>query len=345
MSRIKILREEINMIQAYAATEPGGTLKPFEFDPGPLGENQVEIKVEYCGLCHSDLSMLDNEWGSSQYPLVAGHEIIGTIAAMGPYAKGFTVGQRVGLGWFADSCLTCEWCKSGNHHLCASAVGTIVGRHGGFADRVRANAAWVIPFPDQLDPQTAAPLMCGGITVFNPLLLWQVKPTACVGVVGIGGLGHMALKFAHAWGCEVTAFSSSPDKEAEAKGFGADHFINSRDPEALTRAANSFDFILSTVNVPLDWPAYIAALRPQGHLHLVGVVTQPISLPLFPLLAGQKSFSASPTGSPAAIATMLDFAARHQIQPTVESYRFSEINEALEKLRHGKPRYRIVLKP
>jgi uncharacterized zinc-type alcohol dehydrogenase-like protein len=187
--------------------------------------------------------------------------------------------------------------------------------------------------------------MCGGITVFNPLLLWQVKPTARVGIVGIGGLGHMALKFAHAWGCEVTAFSSSPDKEAEAKGFGADHFINSRYPEALAKVASSFDFILSTVNVPLDWPAYIAALRPQGHLHLVGVVTQPISFPLSPLLAGEKSLSSSPTGSPAAIATMLNFAARHHIQPTVESYRFSEINEALEKLRHGKPRYRIVLRP
>jgi alcohol/geraniol dehydrogenase (NADP+) len=153
------------------------------------------------------------------------------------------------------------------------------------------------------------------------------------------------VKFAHAWGCEVTAFSSTPDKEAEAKGFGADHFINSRDPAAIAKAANSFDFILSTVNVPLDWLAYIAALRPQGHLHLVGAVTQPLALPLFPLLSGEKSLGASPTGSPAAIGTMLDFAARHHVQPMVESYRFSEINEALEKLRHGKPRYRIVLRP
>jgi uncharacterized zinc-type alcohol dehydrogenase-like protein len=331
------------MINGYAATEPGGRLQPFEFDPGPLKDNEVEIKVEYCGLCHSDLSMLDNEWGLSRYPLVPGHEIVGTVAALGSHAQGFTVGQRVGVGWFADSCLTCEWCKSGNHHLCASVAGTIVGRHGGFADRVRANPAWVIPWPEQLSPQTAAPLMCGGITVFNPLLLCNVKPTARVGVVGIGGLGHMALMFAHAWGCEVTAFSSSPDKEAEARGFGAHHFINSRNPEAIKKAANSIDFILSTVNVPLDWPAYIAALRPQGRLHLVGAVLQPLSLPLFPLIAGQKSLSASPTGSPAAIATMLNFAARHHIEPTVENYRFSEINEALEKLRQGKARYRIVL--
>jgi alcohol/geraniol dehydrogenase (NADP+) len=333
------------MIRGYAATEPRGALKPMEFDPGPLRDNEVEIQVEYCGLCHSDLSMVDNEWGISQYPLIPGHEIIGKVAAMGPGAGGLTLGQRVGLGWLADSCLTCEWCKSGNHHLCASATGTIVGRHGGFAERVRANAAWVIPLPSRLDPQNSAPLMCGGITVFNPLLLGQVKPTARVGVVGIGGLGHMALLFAHAWGCEVTAFSSSPEKEAEVRGFGADQVINSRDPEALKKAANSLDFILSTVNVPLDWGAYIAALRPQGRLHLVGAVTQPLQVPLFPLLFGQKTLAASPTGSPTAIAIMLDFAARHHIQPTIESYKFSEINEALEKLRHGKPRYRIVLQP
>ena len=333
------------MITGYAATKAGGPLEPFEFDPGPLGDTEVEIQVEYCGLCHSDLSMVDNELGISRYPLVPGHEIIGTVAATGSCAQGITRGKRVGLGWFADSCLTCEWCKSGNHHLCASVTGTIIGRHGGFADRVRANAAWVIPLPERLDPQRAGPLMCGGITVFYPLLLAEVKPTARVGVIGIGGLGHMALQFAKAWGCEVTAFSSSPEKEAEARGFGADLVINSRDPEALKKAANSLDFILSTVNVPLDWQAYIEALRPQGRLHLVGGVTKPLEIPLPPLLFGQKSLASSITGSPAAIATMLKFAARHHIQPTIETYRFSEINDALERLRQGKARYRIVLHP
>ena len=164
------------MIKGYAVTEPKGRLQPFEYDPGPLGDNQVEIKVEYCGLCHSDLSMVDNDWGISQYPLIPGHEIIGTVVALGPNAKGLKIGQRVGLGWFADCDLTCEWCKSGNHHLCPSVVGTIIGRHGGFADRVRANAVWVIPLPDQLNPQTAGPLMCGGTTVFNPLLLDRSSP-------------------------------------------------------------------------------------------------------------------------------------------------------------------------
>jgi uncharacterized zinc-type alcohol dehydrogenase-like protein len=154
----------------------------------------------------------------------------------------------------------------------------------------------------------------------------------------------MALFFLDAWGCEVTAFSSSPEKEKEARKFGADHFVNSRDPEALKKAAGSLDFILSTVNVPLDWEAYIAALRPKGRLHFVGVVTEPVSVPVFSLLAEQKSISSSPTGSPTTIAVMLDFAARHRLQPTIETYRFNEINEAFEKLRHGEPRYRIVLK-
>jgi alcohol/geraniol dehydrogenase (NADP+) len=331
------------MIKGYAAIKPGDSLQRFEFTPGPLGDTEVEIKVEHCGLCHSDLSMVANEWGISQYPLIPGHEIIGTVAALGSHAGGFTIGQRVGLGYFADSCLTCEWCKSGNHHLCASVVGTIIGRHGGFAERVRANAAWVIPLPEGLDPQSAGPLMCGGITVFNPLLLAEVKPTARVGVIGIGGLGHMALQFAKAWGCEVTAFSSSPGKEAEAKGFGAGRVINSRDPEALKRAANSLDFILSTVNVPLDWEAYIAALRPLGRLHLVGAVTQPLTVPLFLLLLGQKSISSSPTGSPAAIATMLHFAARHKVAPQTEHFPMSKINEAFTRLKSGQARYRIVL--
>jgi uncharacterized zinc-type alcohol dehydrogenase-like protein len=333
------------MVKGYAATEPGGALKEFEYDLGPLGNSQVEIKVEYCGLCHSDLSMLNNDFGTTQYPLVPGHEVVGTVETVGPYAKGLSLGQRVGLGWFASSCLTCEWCKSGNHNLCPSRIGTIVGRYGGFADRVRADAAWVVPLPEELDPQAAGPLFCGGVTVFNPIVQFKVKPTDRVGVVGIGGLGHMALLFLNAWGCEVTAFSSSPEKEAEAKRFGADHFVNSRDPEALKKVANSLDFILSTVNVPLDWEAYIAALRPKGRLHLVGVVMQPISVPVFPLLAGQKSISSSPTGSPAIMAMMLDFAVRHHVQPTIETYRFREINEAFEKLQHGKARYRIVLRP
>lgn len=332
------------MVKGYAATEPGGELKAFEYELGPLGDHQVDIKVEYCGICHSDLSMLDNDFGLTQYPFVPGHEIVGRVDAIGAKAKGVTVGQRVGLGWYAGSCMTCEWCMSGNHNLCPSAEMTIIGRHGGFADKVRAEAALVVPLPEQIEAETAGPLFCAGITVFNPIVQLDIKPTDRVGVIGIGGLGHMALRFVDAWGCEVTAFSTSPEKEAEAREFGADHFVNSRDPKALEEIAGSFALILSTVSASLDWNAYIAALRPKGRLHIVGVVPQPVSVEVIPMLLGQKSVTYSSGGSPATTAKMLEFAVRHRIQPTIETFKFSQINDAMEKLRNGKPRYRLVLK-
>ena len=331
-------------VKGYAASSPGGELKEFEYQLGALGVNQVDIKVESCGICHSDLSMLDNEWGFTQYPLVPGHEVIGTVEAVGENVKSIKKGQRVGLGWSSGSCMTCEWCMSGNHNLCKSNEGTIVGRYGGFADKVRAEAAWVIPLPSQLDPVSSGPLFCGGITVFNPIVQFDIKPTDRVGVIGIGGLGHMALRFLSAWGCEVTAFSTSANKESEAKSFGAHHFVSSKDVKSLEAVADSFDFIISTVNSPLDWNSYLTALRPKGRLHFVGAVLEPLSIPVFSLLMGQKSISASPLGSPATTVKMLDFAARHKINPTVEIFKFSQVNEAMEKLRNGKPRYRIVLK-
>ena len=332
------------MVKGYAATEPGGELKAFEYELGPLGDHQVDIKVEYCGICHSDLSMLNNDFGLTQYPFVPGHEIVGRVDAIGAKAKGVTVGQRVGLGWYAGSCMTCEWCMSGNHNLCPSVEATIIGRHGGFADKVRAEAALVVPLPEQIEAETAGPLFCAGITVFNPLVQLDIKPTDRVGVIGIGGLGHMALRFVDAWGCEVTAFSTSPEKEAEAREFGADHFVNSRDPKALEEIAGSFALILSTVSASLDWNAYIATLRPKGRLHIVGVVPQPVSVEVIPMLLGQKSVTYSSGGSPATTAKMLEFAVRHRIQPTIETFKFSQINDAMEKLRNGKPRYRLVLK-
>jgi alcohol/geraniol dehydrogenase (NADP+) len=332
------------MVRAYAAFKPGEELKPFEYDFAALGNDDVEINVEYCGICHSDLSMLNNEWGMSKYPIVPGHEVIGTIAEIGNAVTTLKVGQRVGLGWNSSSCMHCEWCMSGNHNLCLTAEGTIVNRHGGFADKVRAHHAWAIPLPDDLDPVSAGPLFCGGITVFNPIVQFDVKPSDRVGVIGIGGLGHMALKFLHAWGCDVTAFSTSPDKEAEARELGANHFVNSRDANALKSVESSFDFIISTVNADLDWNIYIACLRPMGRLHFVGVTPNPISSNVFPLIMGQKSISGSPLGSPVTVAKMLDFAARHKVEPIIETYSFDQVNEALEKLRSGKARYRLVLK-
>ncbi|HEX5218750.1 MAG TPA: NAD(P)-dependent alcohol dehydrogenase [Verrucomicrobiae bacterium] len=329
--------------KAYAATAKGQPLTPLEFDPGPLGAEQVEIKVNYCGICHSDLSMLEDAWGMSRYPLVPGHEVAGTVVAMGSHARRVKVGDHVGLGWVSGSCQACRQCESGNHNLCATGEATIVGRHGGFADRVRCHWLWAMPLPATLDAVKAGPLLCGGITVFNPIVQCGVQPTQRVGVIGIGGLGHLALQFLNKWGCEVVAFTSSDSKREEALKLGAHHTVNSRDSAQMEKLAGSLDFILVTVNVPLDWQVIIKALSPKGRLHVVGAVLEPIPVAAFSLISGQKSISGSPVGSPATMATMLDFCARHGIAPMVEKFPMSRVNEALEHLRAGKARYRIVL--
>ncbi len=331
------------MINAYAALEPGSELRPFVYDPGPLGADHVEIDVQHCGICHSDLSMLNNDWGISQFPLVPGHEVVGTIAAVGADVTNLKLGQTVGLGWHSGYCMQCGTCMAGDHNLCAQSQATIVGRHGGFADKVRAAATSVIALPDAIDTASAGPLFCGGITVFNPLVQFDISPTAKVGVIGIGGLGHMALAFLNAWGCEVTAFSSTAAKRQEVLKLGAQHTLDSRDPSALEAAAGRFDLILSTVNVKLDWNAYLATLKPKGRLHFVGASLDPLDLQVFPILSGQRSVSGSPVGSPATIERMLEFAARHQIKPVTEHFRFDQVNEAIARLKSGQARYRIVL--
>ena len=235
--------------------------------------------------------MIDNEWGQSAFPLVPGHEVIGTISALGSHAKNLKLGQRVGLGWMSGSCLACHTCLSGDHNLCPTAEQTIVRRHGGFADRVRSHWVWAVPLPEVLDPAAAGPLFCGGITVFNPIVQCGIQPTDRVGVIGIGGLGHMALQFLSKWGCEVTAFTSSDAKADEAQKLGAHHVVNSRDSAAMKRIAGSLDFILSTVNVALDWPVILGALAAKGRLHLVGAVLQPIPVAAFSLIGQQKAVS------------------------------------------------------
>jgi uncharacterized zinc-type alcohol dehydrogenase-like protein len=312
------------------------------FDLGPLGAEDVEVAVEHCGLCHSDVSVLNNEWGVSQFPAILGHEVSGRVTGIGPNTKGITVGQRVGVGWFSGSDMHCRQCMSGNHHLCAKAQPTIIGHRGGFATHVRAHWAWTIPLPEALDSAEAGPLLCGGITVFSPLAMYA-KPIDRVGIIGIGGLGHMAVKFAAAYGCDVTAFTSSESKFDEAKGFGAHHVLSSRDSTAIRKLAGSFDLLICTVNVSLDWDAMIAALAPSGRLHVVGAVPQPIPVSAFALILQQRSVSGSPTGSPVAIASMLDFAARHNVAPQTEHFPMSRINEAFARLESGKARYRIVL--
>jgi len=332
-----------NEIHAYAASEAGAALEPFTYDAGPLGDHEVEIDVASCGICHSDLSVIDNEWGISSYPVVPGHEVSGTVAAVGDHVSRLKVGQKVGLGWHSGYCGDCRECQDGDANLCQSSTMTIVGHHGGFADKVRAQADAVVAIPDGVDPLSAGPLFCGGITVYNPLVQFDVKPTDKVGVIGIGGLGHIALQILNAWGCKVTAFTSTEAKMEEAKELGAHDCINSKDPEAIEAAAGTFDFIISTVNVHLDWNLYISCLRPKGRLHFVGATLEPLDLQVFGLIGGQKSVSGTPVGSPATIAQMLEFCAQHKIKPMIETYPMDKVNEALDHLKSGNARYRIVL--
>lgn len=332
----------MSQIEAWVAPRAKQNLVRQQIELGPLDSDDVEIEVEHCGLCHSDLSVRNNDWGASRYPAVLGHEVIGRVTAIGATAKGLQVGQRVGVGWNSGSCMHCRQCKSGQQHLCAQVQPTIVGHRGGFASRVRSHWAWALPIPDGLDFAEAGPLLCGGITVFNPLATYAT-PTSRVGVVGIGGLGHMGVKFAAAFGCDVTAFTSSESKFEEARRFGANHVVSSRDSAAIKGLAGSFDLLLVTVNVPLDWSALVSSLAPNGRMHVVGAVLQPIPVAAFSLIMGQKSVSGSPTGSPVAMETMLEFAARHNITPQTEHFPMSRMNDAFERLESGQARYRIVL--
>jgi len=333
----------MSTIRAFAARQAGDRLDSFEYEAGPLAEDQVDIEVQYCGICHSDLSMLDNDWGMTEYPLVPGHEVVGRIAAVGGHVSHLAPGQTVGLGWYSGSCMTCPQCMDGDHNLCRSGEQTVVGRYGGFAEQVRCKAEWAIPLPDGLDLRSAGPLFCGGITVFNPIVQFDVRPTQRAGVIGIGGLGHLAVQFLSKWGCHVTAFTSTAAKVDEARRFGAHEVVDSRDPGVLDTLAGSFDFIISTVNVPLDWDRYLAALGPKGRLHVVGAVLEPIPVPAFSLITGQRSVSGTGLGSPATTARMLEFCTRHGIAPQIETFPMSAVNDALDHLRAGKARYRIVL--
>jgi len=331
-------------IHALAASAPKGRLEPFSYTPGPLDSEHLDIAVEYCGVCHSDLAMLDNDFGITRYPLVPGHEVVGKVTAVGDAVKRVKVGDTVGLGWYSASCMECNQCLSGNHNLCPNVEATIIGRHGGFATQVRSHWSWATPIPAGVDLAKAGPLFCGGSTVFNPILQFGIKPTDRVGVIGIGGLGHMALAFLNKWGCEVTAFTSSASKSDEAKQMGAHKVVNSSSPQEVRAIQGSLDFILNTAGADLDWNSYLSALAPKGRFNTVGIFMKPISTRSIALISSQKSISGSPIGSPSTTATMIDFSARHGINPVTEEFPMSQANEAIEHLRAGKARYRIVLK-
>jgi uncharacterized zinc-type alcohol dehydrogenase-like protein len=327
---------------AWVAKGDRGPMAMETFDPGPLGPDEVELAVEHCGLCHSDLSVLKNEWGISRYPAVLGHEVTGVVTSTGASVRSLRVGQTVGVGWLSGSCMHCRQCLSGEHNMCRQAQPTIVGHRGGFASHLRAHWAWVFPLPDQLSSADAGPLLCGGVTVLAPLLM-HAKPTDRVGIIGIGGLGHLALQFASAYGCEVTAFTSNVDKFDEARQFGADRVVSSTSSAILDELAGAFDLLINTSSVEQDWNRLLGTLAPNGRLHVVGATTEPVSIAPLALIAQQRGVSGSLVGAPATIAATLEFASRHGITPRTEHFPMSQINEALARLEAGKARYRIVL--
>lgn len=330
-------------IACFAAFRAKDRLREFSYEePQQLGAFDVLIEISHCGICHSDIHLIDNDWRISTYPLVPGHEIVGTIARIGQAVVDRKIGQRVGVGWQAGSCMRCEWCLRGEEHLCDDNAAVAVGHYGGFADKVVVDSRFTFPLPDRLDSVKAAPLLCGGVTVYSPIRR-LMKATDKVGVIGIGGLGHLALQCARAFGCEVTAFSHDPDKEKAAKRFGADYFVSSTDKKKLATLRRRFDFLLTTVNIKLDWQVYLEMLRPNGRLIVIGAVNEPLEIPAGAIISGQKGVIASVIGSRHLIQEMLEFASHHHIAPETEVVALRDVNRAIAKIRKGQARYRMVL--
>lgn len=317
-------------------------LVPYAYEPASLSPVEVEIDIACCGICHSDLHLIDNDWSTSAYPLVPGHEIVGTVVQAGPEAP-HAVGTRVGVGWQRSACFACDLCKAGHENLCLRQQATCVGHMGGFARRIRIDGRFAFALPASMEAAEAAPLLCGGATVFAPLRRWGVRAGMQVGVIGIGGLGHLAVRFLRAMKCETTAFTSSPDKREEALRLGADHVASSTHAGELRGQAGRFDFLLCTVPARLDWIAYLQALKPNGVLCLVGAPPGLMQFPASQLLTGQRAICGSDIGSPGAIREMLAFAAEHGIGAQVERAAMADVNDAVQRVRENKARYRMVL--
>jgi uncharacterized zinc-type alcohol dehydrogenase-like protein len=329
-------------IRSFAALAAKQELVQYTYKPPPLRPTDVEIEISHCGICHSDLHLIDNDWASSVYPLVPGHEIVGTIAAAGAACR-LTVGQRVGVGWQRSACFACEPCRAGQENLCPRREATCVGHMGGFARSIRADERFVFALPEELDGAGIAPLLCGGVTVFAPLRRWGIRAGARVGVIGVGGLGHLALRFLQAMGCHSTGFTSSPDKREQALRLGAADTASSTDAREIRAYEGQFDFLLCTVPARLDWITYLRTLKPNGVLCLVGAPPGLMQIPTALLLKGQRSICGSDIGSPAVIREMLAFATEHGISAQVETSPMDEVNAAIRRVRENRVRYRMVL--
>ena len=332
------------VIKAQAALAKGAALEDFSYQPDELGPNDIEIEISHCGLCHSDIHLIDDSWSRSKYPQVPGHEIVGTVGAMGSAVKHLELGQRVGVGWQRSACLECDLCLGGEENLCPRQQATCMGHHGGLADRIQIDGRFAFALPPDLNSAAAAPLLCGGVTVYAPMRRYGIGATSSVAVIGIGGLGHMAIRMLRALGAEVTAFSTSPDKKPEALAMGAHDFASSTDARDIRKHFGRFDLILSTVAARLDWTTYLQTLKANGTLCLLGI--PPGMIMQFPpslLITGQRSITGSDIGGRAVIREMLRFVTRHGVVPQIQRMPMVEANAAVTRLRQNQVRYRLVL--
>lgn len=333
-----------NHLQGWAASAPKAPLQKTSVPISKLRPQELLLEVVHSGICHSDVHLIDNDWGISSYPLIPGHEIVGRIIAKGDAVPAhYESGRLVGVGWQRAACLECEDCISARDNMCEHSEATCVGHAGGYADYHVTDWHYSFLLPPGLEGPGVAPLLCGGITVYSPLREFVTGGRSRVGIVGVGGLGHLAIKFASALGCEVTVFSSSPSKKKEAEEMGAHHFVASADPKEIKKVGARLDLVLVTANVDLPWPAYLQTLRADGTLCFVGIPPSDLNFNVGLLLGKRRRVAASPIGSRARIQEMLEFCARHKITATVETFALDNVNQAISQVRENRVRYRAVL--
>ena len=336
----------------YAARDKQSPLGSFDFERREVGPKDVLIDIQFCGVCHSDLHQVRDEWGGSIYPMVPGHEIVGRVAKVGAQVKKFKAGDLAGVGCMVDSCRECNSCREGEEQYCdrGQTVLTYNSRakdgsptYGGYSNNIVCDEAFVLKVSPKLNLAAVAPLLCAGITTYSPLRHWGVGEGQRVGVVGLGGLGHMALKFAHAFGAHVTQFTTSPGKEQDAIRLGAHEVVLTRDPANLAKLAGSFHFIIDTVSAPHDLNAYITLLRRNGHMVLVGAPEKPAPVAAFPLIMGRRSLAGSAIGGVRETQEMLDYCAEKNIVSDIELTPIQEINQAYERMVRNDVKYRFVI--
>lgn len=337
--------------KGYAAQTPETDLVPWSFERRDVGPHDVEIAIQYCGVCHSDLHQIKNEWFPGIFPMVPGHEIVGKIVRTGAHVKKFETGELAGVGCMVDSCRTCENCQDGLEQYCEKGnVGTYNAKgkdglptYGGYSNNIVVHEDFVLHISDKLSLSAVAPLLCAGITTYSPLRHWKVGKGHKLAVLGLGGLGHMAVKFGVSFGAEVTVLSSSADKEEAAKALGAHHFVLTSNDEQIKAAKGSFDFILDTVSAKHNLPLYLSLLRTNGVHICVGAPTEPHIIPAFALLMGRKSVGGSGIGGIAETQEMLDYCAAHDIVSDIELIDIKDITESYERMVKGDVRYRFVI--